>query len=170
MMQTVAGSSLLMSVPTIDEVLHDNASELGHDFIAYRNHAYRVVNLCADIVKDSVDIEKIAVAAVFHDLGIWTNKTFDYIAPSVALAREHFAAHVNFGSLRDAHGVPPSMCWVERHRVHEAPCSAGLVSSNHVPTQSWRGKWQPLAKATLDHGEQLLGARRCDPVAKRLAK
>ena len=93
MMQSVAGASLLISVPTIDEVLHDHASELGHDFIAYRNHAYRVVNLCAAIVKDRVDLEKIAVAAVFHDLGIWTNKTFDYIAPSVALAREYLPAH-----------------------------------------------------------------------------
>jgi len=43
-------------------------------------------------VKDPVDLEKIAVAAVFHDLGIWTNRTFDYIAPSVALAREYLAA------------------------------------------------------------------------------
>src|SRR5882762_4739377 len=92
MMQSVAGASLLISVPTIDEVLHDHASELGHDFIAYRNHAYRVVNLCAAIVKDRVDLEKIAVAAVFHDLGIWTNKTFDYIAPSVAIARAHLTA------------------------------------------------------------------------------
>jgi hypothetical protein len=39
-----------------------------------------------------VELEKIAVAAVFHDLGIWTNKTFDYIAPSVAIAREYLAA------------------------------------------------------------------------------
>ena len=93
MMQSVAGPSLLTSVPTIDEVLHDHASELGDDFTAYRNHAYRVVNLCAAIVKDHVDLEKIAVAAVFHDLGIWTNKTFDYIAPSVALARGYLAAH-----------------------------------------------------------------------------
>jgi HD domain len=87
-----ADTSLLTSVPTIDEVLHDHVSELGHDFIAYRNHAYRVVNLCAAIVEDRVDLEKIAVAAVFHDLGIWTNKTFDYIAPSVTLAREYLAA------------------------------------------------------------------------------
>jgi hypothetical protein len=90
-------SSLLTSVPTIDEVLHDHAPELGHDFIAYRNHVYRVVNLCAALVKDRIDLErvgleKIAVAAVFHDLGIWTNHTFDYIAPSVARAREHLAA------------------------------------------------------------------------------
>src|SRR5688572_1440312 len=90
-MQSVAGPGLLTSVPTIDQVLHDHASELGHDFIAYRNHAYRVVNLCAAIVKDRVDLEKIAVAAVFHDLGIWTNRTFDYIAPSVRLARQYLS-------------------------------------------------------------------------------
>ena len=48
-------------------------------------------------MKDGVDLEKIAVAAVIHDLGIWTNKTFDYIAPSAALAREHLAARGRAG-------------------------------------------------------------------------
>jgi len=33
-------------------------------------------------------LEKIAVAAVFHDLGIWNN-TFDYIAPSVEITRKY---------------------------------------------------------------------------------
>jgi hypothetical protein len=84
---------MVTSLPTVEEVLDDHASELGHDRIAYRNHVYRVVNLCLAIVGDSrVELEKIAVAAVFHDLGIWTNNTFDYIAPSVAIAREHLAA------------------------------------------------------------------------------
>src|SRR5258705_2578053 len=92
MMQSIGGPSLLTSVPTIDEVLHDHASDLGHDFIAYRNHVYRIVNLCVAIVGRS-ELEKMAVAAVFHDLGIWTNKTFDYIAPSVVLAREYLASH-----------------------------------------------------------------------------
>jgi hypothetical protein len=86
-------AGLLTSLPTVDELLNAHASELGHDFIAYRNHVYRVVNLCLALVGDSrLEVEKIAVAAVFHDLGIWTPHTFDYIAPSVALAREHLAA------------------------------------------------------------------------------
>src|SRR3989442_5980257 len=64
-------AGLLTSLPTVEEVLDDHASELGHDLIAYRNHVYRVVNLCLAIVGDSrVELEKIAVAAVFHDLGI----------------------------------------------------------------------------------------------------
>jgi HD domain len=85
-------NGLLTRVPTVVEVLQAYASELGHDFIAYRNHVYRVMNLCAAIAEDRADLEKIAVAAVFHDLRIWTNKTFDYIAPSVALVREYLAA------------------------------------------------------------------------------
>jgi HD superfamily phosphodiesterase len=93
MVQCAHNAGLVTSLPTVEEVLNNHASELGHDLTPYRNHVYRVVNLCLAIVGDSrVELEKIAVAAVFHDLGIWTNHTFDYIAPSVALAREHLAA------------------------------------------------------------------------------
>jgi hypothetical protein len=93
MLQYADHASLLTRLPTVEEVLDDHASELGHDLIAYRNHVYRVVNLCLAIVGDNrVELEKIAVAAVFHDLGIWTNHTFDYIAPSVTIARKHLAA------------------------------------------------------------------------------
>jgi hypothetical protein len=93
MVQGANYAGLLTSLPTVEEVLVDHASNLGNDFIAYRNHVYRVVNLCLAIVGDSrVELEKVAVAAVFHDLGIWTNNTFDYIAPSVGIARKHLAA------------------------------------------------------------------------------
>jgi hypothetical protein len=93
MVQYANFAGLLTSLPTVEDVLDDHASELGHDFIAYRNHVYRVINLCLAIVGDSrVELDKIAVAAVFHDLGIWTNHTFDYIAPSVAIARKYLAA------------------------------------------------------------------------------
>jgi hypothetical protein len=93
MLQYAHDVSLVTSLPRVEEVLDDHASELGHDIIPYRNHVYRVVNLCLGIVGDRrVELEKIAVAAVFHDLGIWTNHTFDYIAPSVTIAREHLAA------------------------------------------------------------------------------
>jgi len=93
MVQYADHASLLTILPTVEEVLHKHASDLGHDLSGYRNHVYRVVNLSVAIVGDTgVELEKIAIAAVFHDLGIWTNRTFDYIAPSVALAREHLAA------------------------------------------------------------------------------
>ena len=89
---SAAATSLQTSIPTVNAVLDNHASALGNDFIAYRNHVYRVVNLCLAIAGNRVELEKIAVAAVFHDLGIWTNHTFDYIVPSVALAREHLSA------------------------------------------------------------------------------
>ena len=82
--------ALLIRIPAIDDVLNDHASALGNDFVPYRNHVYRVVNLCAAMAGRS-ELEKIAVAAVFHDLGIWTNGTFDYLAPSIALARDYLA-------------------------------------------------------------------------------
>ena len=52
---------------------------------------YRIANLCVAFVGRS-ELEKIAVAAVFHDLGIWTKGTFDYIAPSITLAHDYLAA------------------------------------------------------------------------------
>ena len=93
MLQNANYAGLLTSLPTVEEVLDDHASELGHDLTAYRNHVYRVVNLCLAIAADNrVELEKITVAAVFHDLGIRTNRTFDYIAPSVGLARQYLVA------------------------------------------------------------------------------
>jgi len=93
MVQYADYAGLITSLPTVEEVLEDHAPELGHDLVGYRNHVYRIVNLCFAIVGNGpVELEKIAVAGVFHDLGIWTNNTFDYIAPSVAAAREHLAA------------------------------------------------------------------------------
>jgi len=84
---------MLTNLPTVERVLGDHASVLGHDRIAYRNHVYRVANLCLAVAGDNpVELEKLAVAAVFHDLGIWTNHTFDYIPPSVVLAREHLTS------------------------------------------------------------------------------
>lgn len=85
-------STLVTNLPAVEAVLDDHASVLGRDRVAYRNHVYRISNLCLAIVGDRpVELEKLAIAAVFHDLGIWTDHTFDYIDPSVALAREYLA-------------------------------------------------------------------------------
>jgi len=77
----------------VDAILDRYARELAGDFTAYRNHARRVATLCTSRAPDTpAAIEKIAVAAAFHDLGIWTDRTFDYLGPSVRLAREHLHA------------------------------------------------------------------------------
>ena len=82
---------LLTRIPIVDDVLNDHAAVLRDDFVAYRNHVSRIVNLCVAMVGQG-EAEKIAVAAVFHDLGIWTNCTFDYLEPSAALAHDYLIA------------------------------------------------------------------------------
>lgn len=60
---------------------HTYATDLGDDFTAYRNHTYRVANLCVALSRTNAEqLEKIAMATAFHDLGIWTDHTFDYLS------------------------------------------------------------------------------------------
>ena len=96
--------ALLTSIPIIDAVLDEHAAALRDDFSGYRNHVYRLVNLCVAIAGRS-ELEKIAVAAVFHDLGIWTNDTFDYLAPSIALARAYLVANAREGWTAEIEGM-----------------------------------------------------------------
>lgn len=118
-----ADASLRTSIPTVNGVLEDHALALGHDFIAYRNHVYRVVNLCLAIAGvDRVEPEKIAVAAVFHDLGIWTDHTFDYIAPSVALAREHLVACARADWIPEIEAMI-----VEHHKIRPSQANRALL-------------------------------------------
>jgi hypothetical protein len=84
-------ATLLTRIPIVDDVLNEHATALSDDFSGYRNHVYRIVNLCVAIAGRN-EVEKIAVAAVFHDLGIWTSGTFDYLAPSIALAHKYLVA------------------------------------------------------------------------------
>ena len=83
---------LRTKIARLDEILEAHAAELGRDFTGYRNHAYRVANLCAALSsRDPEPLQKIAIAAAFHDLGIWTDGTFDYLQPSIRLAGAHLA-------------------------------------------------------------------------------
>ena len=104
---------LLELLSPLDRVLETHAVALGEDFLAYRNHTYRVVNLyaamapCADAT-----LEKVALAAAFHDLGIWTAHTFDYLGPSMELACNHLecAGHADWrdtisGMIREHHKI-----------------------------------------------------------------
>ncbi|HIJ77909.1 MAG: hypothetical protein OEY01_01200 [Desulfobulbaceae bacterium] len=77
-------------IPVIDHILDDWRSDLGADYIAYRNHCYRVYNFCYGLSgAKRINEEKIGISAAFHDLGIWTARSFDYLEPSKNLAREY---------------------------------------------------------------------------------
>ena len=83
---------LITQLPLLDDLLAQYAGALGPDLLGYRHHAYRVVNLCAALSsREPLPLEKMAIVAAFHDLGIWTAHTFDYLEPSIVLARDYLA-------------------------------------------------------------------------------
>jgi hypothetical protein len=104
---------LLERIDPLDRVLDTHAAALGADFTAYRNHTYRVANLCLALEPAGDEaLETVALAAAFHDLGIWTARTFDYLPPSIDLACDHLACsgHVDWragvaGMIREHHKI-----------------------------------------------------------------
>ena len=78
-----------MKNSTIEAILNDFRDALGKDFDKYYNHVYRVYYLSCCFDDNEVNKEKYAIAAAFHDLGIWTADTFDYIDPSLELAKRY---------------------------------------------------------------------------------
>jgi hypothetical protein len=72
---------------TIDDLLVKFKSLIGEDYGKYRNHVYRIFLNCLLIDSKKDNEEKYAIAAVFHDIGIWTNHNFDYLDPSIEQAK-----------------------------------------------------------------------------------
>lgn len=77
-----------------DALLAEYREPLGDDFEGYGNHVRRV---CALVVEQrggqlsGAERQQLVIAGVFHDLGIWLDGTFDYLAPSIG----HAAAHLD---------------------------------------------------------------------------
>ena len=68
---------------TIEDLLAAYKPVLGNDFDKYKNHVYRVFLNCILLDEQPDHVEKYAIAAVFHDIGIWTDHTIDYLYPSI---------------------------------------------------------------------------------------
>ena len=81
----------MQTIALIDQILDEYTPYLQKDLLKYKNHVYRTFNLCVLLDIDSENRDKYAIASAFHDLGIWTNKTFDYLEPSIALAKKWLA-------------------------------------------------------------------------------
>ena len=80
--------NLVLENSIIESILNQYKNVLKSDFPIYRNHVYRIFNFA--LIKDSKEenMTKYAIAAAFHDIGIWTD-SFDYLEPSIALATEY---------------------------------------------------------------------------------
>lgn len=75
--------------PLIDELLGRFRQEIGMDIEKYSNHVHRVFETCVMRDTDPANRHKYAIAAAFHDIGIWTAHTIDYLPPSIEQA-EHY--------------------------------------------------------------------------------
>jgi hypothetical protein len=83
--------TIITKHPIIDSILEIHKTDLGKDYHKYRNHVYRLYHLSLDLYRNELtqNIQgKFAVAAAFRDLGIWTAQTFDYLSPSIELAKK----------------------------------------------------------------------------------
>jgi len=85
---------LCCALQLIEAILQSHSYRLADDLVPYRNHASRVFLHCCTLLRhaemDSPEqIQRASIVAAFHDLGIWTAGTFDYIGPSCLLAREY---------------------------------------------------------------------------------
>lgn len=83
----------------VERRLAPYAKQLGGDRDAYLHHVMRILALC-DRLHDRCSgaagerpsrRPEYLTAAAFHDLGIWTEGTLDYLAPSTELARAWLA-------------------------------------------------------------------------------
>ena len=84
---------LLTEIATLDELLQAYAARARQ-----RLHGLQESHLPGgEPVRRAVlratptQLQKMAIAAAFHDMGIWTDGTFDYLQPSIGLAGEHLA-------------------------------------------------------------------------------
>ena len=83
----------LSTFALVDEILDLHAQALGPDLPAYRNHVTRVLHFAFAISPQlQGKAQTILIAGAFHDLGIWTAHTFDYLDPSSCLAHDYLKA------------------------------------------------------------------------------
>lgn len=78
--------------PQIEAILRPRRDLIGDDYAGYRGHVYRVFNLCLQLRDvDADERRKLAIALAFHDIGLWSARTVDYLPPSEAEARDWLA-------------------------------------------------------------------------------
>lgn len=82
----------IMSLATIHSILISHQSKLGNGFDMYHNHCCRVYTYAVLLSNaNEEEQQQLAIASAFHDIGIWTHGTFDYLGPSVSLAMQYLA-------------------------------------------------------------------------------
>lgn len=89
------------TIELIEHTIKQYRNELGKDFLKYKNHVYRVYSLCLEFDDSASNNEKYAIASIFHDLGIWTAQSFDYLEPSIALVTKYLKTSGRVGLTKE---------------------------------------------------------------------
>ncbi|MYM68068.1 hypothetical protein GTP45_14685 [Pseudoduganella sp. FT55W] len=132
---------ILTQLPLLDTLHGQHAALLGKDFDAYRNHTYRLVNFCAaQLDADDEALQKMQVAAAFHDLGIWSAHTFDYLPPSDAQAQAWLNANGKQAWSADIAGM------INEHHKITATNGSPLVEAFR------RADWADVTFGVINHG------------------
>jgi hypothetical protein len=128
---------------TIDEVLHAHAQTLGRDFQPYRHHVLRVAAFCMALAPPQQEAdEKVALAAAFHDLGIWTHGTFDYLQPSIDQCMAYLAA-----TGRSAWQLELAAMIREHHKL-----TAYVTDPGWLVEPFRRADWIDVTRGVFSHG------------------
>jgi len=126
---------------TVDHLLEPYRDLLGPDWRGYRNHCRRVEAFClaqSPEPPSREDAQRLSIAVAFHDLGIWTADSMDFLPPSVGLAQRYldqigkpdWADHIA-AMIAQHHKLSPypNDPWVERVRRADAiDLSLGLLA------------------------------------------
>ncbi|WP_084436153.1 hypothetical protein [Aldersonia kunmingensis] len=104
----------LIQPDAVDAALAHYSDALGESAPVYRNHVMRGLNYQALLLGDVPPPEAV-LAWIAHDLGIWSNETFDYLEPSARLVDDLAGA---FGSVDTA--AAKTMVF-EHHKLRPHP-------------------------------------------------
>ena len=78
--------------PLIEEILSTWKDRIGDDYLGYRGHVYRIFNFCLALHSCTEEEKtKLAITACFHDIGLWSDHTVDYIFPSVIQVKKYLS-------------------------------------------------------------------------------
>lgn len=76
----------------IEAILATWQDRIGGDYLGYKGHIYRMFNYCLALHSCSEEEKtKLAIAACFHDIGIWSAHTLDYLPPSVTEVKQYLS-------------------------------------------------------------------------------
>lgn len=114
-----------MEIQLIEEILEQYKDVIGEDLDGYLNHARRMAIFTQRLKECSAEeSQKIQIAAAFHDIGLWTGKTVDYIEPS----------------------LPPMRHYLSENGLSDWEKEITLMITEHHKIREYKGEYAPLVE------------------------